>query len=324
MKKIYILLASLALLTGCDDGDMSFKALNFENFSAPARCNTESNTVYLTNGSEALILTLPSTVFLNVPSSKDSGGNYIPTEVLVGSGSNTMYYRNYSGNVNSGTLCQSSGTPNLLEQWTANGRLLITTTENRTDGKLTGYSHQIVVESATLNKGDQEITIVNNLLGSFTTAVNIDFDFDELTTGESSVPRKCSSGKQYKINDSFRAETLELQIPASYFADGQSKSINLVNNPNDDIFLYFNVYERNVDASVVCATDNNNIPNKDQVWLVRSGILEITYESENSRYVMRFRNLVFYNNNSSTETFTPLDNDQSDEAGLYWFGPYVP
>jgi hypothetical protein len=329
MKKIYILLAALVVMAGCDDGDMTFKALNFEDYSAPARCGTDSNTIYLTNGSEALILNLPATVFLNVASPKDAAGNYVPTAIAVGGGSSyTMYYRNYSGTVGNATLCLSSGTPALLEQWTANGRLLITTTENRdaTTNKLTGYSHQIVIESATLSKGDQEVTIVNNLLGSFTTTVSIDFDFDVLLDNVTPlVPRRCSNGKQYKINDGLRSETLELQIPDTYFTDGQSKSIDLANNVNDDISLYFNVYETTVDASVVCATDTNNIPNREQVWLVRSGFIEITYnDPEPGNYTIRFRNLVLYNNNSQSETFTPLDNDASGTAGLYWFGPYAP
>ena len=327
MKKIYILLAALVVMAGCDDGDMTFKALNFEDYSAPARCGTDSNTIYLTNGSEALIMTLPPAVFLNVASPKDAAGNYVPTAVMVGGSSQyTMYYRNYSGTVSSPALCQSSGTPTLLEQWTANGRLLITTTENRapTTNKLTGYSHQIVIESATLSKGEQEVTIVNNLLGSFTTTVNIDFGFDTLVTGEQSVPRRCSSGKQYKINYARTTETLELQIPSSYFTGTGPQSIDLINNAAGDIFLYFNVYERPVSALDVCATDTNNLPNRTQSWLVRSGKIEINYVPASNQYIISFRNLVFYNNatNASAETFVPLDN--TSEAGVYWFGPYVP
>ncbi|MXN93154.1 hypothetical protein GR160_18150 [Flavobacterium sp. Sd200] len=320
MKKIYILLAALVLIAGCDDGDMTFKALDFEDFNAPARCSTESNTVYLTNGSEALILNLPPAVFLNVPSPTDGAGNYTPTVVLVGgSSSYTMYYRNYSGNVNSGTLCQSSGTPNLLEQWTANGRLLVTTTESRNaEGRLTGYSHQLYIESATLSKDGQEITIINNLLGSFTTAVNITFDFDEVAENEPRLPVPCSNNTSilYKINGS---EALQLKIAQTYF-DGQPKTININtnNDDGDDVTLYFLKYAGNVAGNVIC-TPAPTDTRQEQLWIADTGTLEITYEEVNgeTKPVIRFRNIVFYNNAQSVERYTPLNND----GETYWFGP---
>ncbi|HYD90274.1 MAG TPA: hypothetical protein VEA37_02165, partial [Flavobacterium sp.] len=97
MKKIFCLIAALSLLSGCDDGDMTFKSFDFSGVTSQS-CNN-SNIYFKINGEEALILTLSDGALLNEETVDG------PREIAVGSGGNTIIYRDYEGTVTSSMLC---------------------------------------------------------------------------------------------------------------------------------------------------------------------------------------------------------------------------
>jgi hypothetical protein len=328
MKKIYILLAAIILIAGCDDGDMTFREFNFTDNISPVQCTLNKSTIYRINGSEALVLNLAESLFLNVESAKDANGNYIATEVPVGSNSYSMFYRTYSGTPNNATFCGSSGSPNITEQYTGNGRIgIITSPITDSNGKVTGYAHQLNIISATFSKGDQEVTIIDQLLGSFTTQLDITFDFGNETDvpTPANLVRRCDNGTLFKVNGT---ETLQLQIPASYFTSTEAErviDINATNNnaSNDDnIVLYFVEYGATIGTNnrAVCAplvTD----PRPVKTWIVSGGNIVISYAQDVDgvfKHTIRFRNLVLRNNDSSAEIYRPISNGTDG----FWFGFY--
>ena len=319
MKKIFLALTALAFFTGCDDGDMTFKTFNFSEGSVPAFCADNRGTIYQINGTEVLLFKLDANLLLNVPSPMVNGV-YQPTRVTVGSGTNRMYYRTYSSTPNTATFCSSSGTPNLVEEWPGNGTLLITTTEVRVDGKLTGYQRQITVESATFSNGEQEVTITGNNLGAFTENLNYNFDFP----GE--IVATCSTTLAYKTNAEQSLE-LYLENPAYLSGTTQLADIEL----NDDLLsqednndLFFVKYNTSVTRNNICS----DLPSgtvQTQLWRAISGKVKIVPtpdrdDSSRTDYEIRLYDVVFANNAASTELYRPVNNATADGVDYYLMG----
>lgn len=318
MKKIIIMLAAFAFITGCDDGEMTFKALDFATFGSPTRCVPESNTLYKTNGTEALVFNLPPILFPNV-------ANGTARIIPVGTGTSySMSYRNYSGAVGAGALCNSTGTPTILEEWPGSGNLSITSTERRdpTTNKLEGYNHALMLVTATFSNNGQEVTVVDNFLGTLETNLDIDFEFDEQEAGVANDPVRCTtdSSKLYKISVDNPAEVLQLNIDSGYFVTQERQSYDLdTDNDNGDIILYFIKYETGVGRNVICSPSPND-PLREQLWQATSGKIEITWEADTDnifKHIIRFRDLVLRNNGANNEVYTPLNN----ETETYRFGP---
>jgi len=304
MKKIFLALVALALFTGCDDGDMTFKTFNFSAGSAPAFCTDNRGTIYQINGTEVLLLKLDTGLLLNVPSPMVNGVAQ-PTQVTVSPGStNKMYYRTYSSNPNASTFCSSSGTPNLVEEWPGSGTLFITTTEKRENGVLTGYIRDITIQSATFSNGEQEVTIVNNYIGSFTELLNYSFNFP------GDIVSTCSATLAYKING---VQSLELYLenPAYLNGTAQLDDIQL----NDDLLpqednnrLLFRKFNATVGPNNICGGPSGTV--QTQLWRAIAGTVKIipTPDSEDSSrtdYEIRLYNAVFANNAAPTEQYSP-------------------
>jgi len=320
MKKIFVLLAALVLFAGCDDGDMTFKTFNFQDGAAPKQCTLDKSVLYQINGTEVLIMNLSESLFLNIVSPTDGNGAYIPTRVAVGSNTSyKMYYRNYSSTANDATICSSSGTPNVLEQWTGNGSLLITTTELRnTSGVLTGYSHAVVIESATFSNGEQEITITDNQLGSFSTTLGFTFNFNNT----SSVLQKCTDRSVYKISNADGKEVLDLKLfKESYFTSSAAEqTINLATVDNDN--FYFRRFVTTVGSNNIC-TPSPTDPVQEQVWLSTGGNLRIIRSASTDfpgqfNYEIRLYQGVFISNANGLVIYRP-ENTNTDENGTGYY-----
>ncbi|MCR5863588.1 hypothetical protein LRS05_16380 [Flavobacterium sp. J372] len=72
--------AMLFLLTGCDDGDITFKSFNFTN--ATAQACTNSGIIYKVQGSEALLLQLAPNTLINAEN-KNEVGDDIPRMITL-------------------------------------------------------------------------------------------------------------------------------------------------------------------------------------------------------------------------------------------------
>lgn len=178
MKKIFGLFAILLLLTGCDDGDMSFKSFNFTSTTAQSCSN--SGLIYKVQGSEALLLQLATGTLINARNT-NAAGEDIPRQITLG-GSNTLVYRTYSGAVTSSNVCSSvpQSSPTLVEEYNAQpGGTLSVLTEKvfNSAGVLTGYNHIITIVNATFTREGESIIVTNNVFGSFISPITYRFDF---------------------------------------------------------------------------------------------------------------------------------------------------
>lgn len=308
MKKIFLALIAMALLSGCDDGDMTFKTFNFSGGNVPSFCPADRGTIFIVNQSEVLLLKLQPSLLLNVPS-PSVNNVYTPTVVDVSPGSqNKMYYRTYSGTPNTSTFCSSSGTPNIVEEWAGNGTIEITTIEKREDGVLTGYQRQITIRSATFSNGDQEVTITGTNLGAYTENLNYNFNFP------AEVVSICRDNKlAYKTNND---QSLELYLENSDYLTGTTAlpDINLNDDEldqEDENNLYFKKFNTAVTTNNLCENDTSGTV-QTQWWRAISGTVKIvpttdTEDSTRTNYRIQLYNVVFQNTAAPTELYRPVN-----------------
>lgn len=316
MKKIFALLALLAFLSGCDDGDMAFKTFNFSN-AQPQRCSN-SNLIFKVQDTEVLILNLDPAALLNAETPDDE-----PRIITVsGTGANSIIYRNYSSTV-SGTAVLCSGippaTPTVNEEWIGEGTLQIITDPVLTEGVLTGYTHQIILISIRFSKSDEEITINNNLFGSVSTTLGYTFSFG--TEEEPGTVYECN-GMIFKRSTD---EALQLLVENGTFTNTPGV-VNLelggIGNLNR---LIFDVYNGTITNNTLCDAIAPVTPVIEQRWNATSGIVEITTTESNvtpGTYVhtIRFIDVIFTNADNTGAMFTVLPNG---EGNYYYFGTYT-
>jgi hypothetical protein len=313
MKKIFLALVALALFTGCDDGDMTFKTFDFSEGRAPEFCRGDRGTIFKINGSEVLLLNLDPDLLLRVPTA-------VPTRVNVGSsGPNRMFYRTYSGTPNAETFCESSGTPNLVDEWSGNGTVLITTTANidQATGAVSGYTYSFTIESATFSNGEQEVTILDSPLRGFTEPNNFAFNF----SGTGGQTARCSNRPiAYKTKVD---ESLELRLENNtYFSTPGNKTIDLANE-EDDNNLYFVKFNTSVTTTDICEDDRTGTVQL-QLWRAISGRVEITQKTDSEdptimHYDVRLFEVVFANNDDPRELYRPANTAGED---FYYMGEF--
>lgn len=323
MKKIFVMFAVFMLICGCDDGDMTFKTFDFGATDAQP-CGEGSNTYIKTNKSEAMILTLASSVLVNIPTPKDPAtGADVPREVILGTGGNSITYRNYDANVSSSAICTSPApaTPKVVEEWSGSGTLSIITTELRDEGnRVTGFSHQVTLKSVSFDRNGETITINDNLFGSIKKPYGFTFDFLETETGLPTV-YACDNGLVYNRKGPL---ALILSLPDSTFAnEAGNKTIDLGGIGNDNEVI-FRVFEGSISAAHICDDIPPLTPQVSQHWEAESGQLVINtiFEDGLYKHEVRLVNVVF--SNSADETLVlysvaPVE----DEAEGYLFGTHT-
>jgi len=343
MKKILMpLIAAALLLTGCDDGNMTFKTFNFT--GKITACATDENLLYSINGTEALILNINRSLLENVESKKDASGAYIPTEITLGS-TTLLTYRNYNDTATADVICGSGvSTPAIIDEWTSVGTLGIITTEYRDEktGALLGYDHQITIKNATLKKGDEEITIVDNLYGTVRDLLGFNFNFTT-AAGDPIAPSNCSDGTTTESPTVYLLDTTEaLQLAfneKNYFtevtADTTTQSIDLSVDDNDNI--YFRVFAGTISGNYICVTPSNPqpvSPVESQRWTAVSGTVtiisspytEVASGKKGTQHEIRFYDVVLNKTNpASSQVFTPANTlDEDDNPYTYYlFGTYI-
>jgi hypothetical protein len=178
MKKILGLLAMIFIM-GCDDGDMTFQSFDFTDATVRS---CEEGLIYKVNGSEALVLELASSSFVNVPTESN-----VPRIVTIGSG-NTVTYLKYGSDLtgNPGDIiCNPLPPVSPSEIWASNGGTIEITTVANTDPDnpeiVTGYKHTINLRSVSFTRNGETIVIENNLFGDYTTTPGYNFDFTATT-----------------------------------------------------------------------------------------------------------------------------------------------
>ena len=313
MKKILCLIAGLTLLSGCDDGDMTFKSFDFSGVTSQS-CS-DSNIYFKINGEEALILTLSDNALLNEETPDDE-----PREVAVGSGGNTIIYRDYEGTVTSSMLCATPAPafPGIQEEWTGDGTLLIETQAIVVEGRITGYSHQITIQSATFTKGDESVTINNNLFGTITR--EFDFTFDFIPEGEEEPEVKPCDNKNLIYTLKGR-EALVFEFEEGLFdSDGGTQTIEL---DNDDNEIYFLTYNGTISEGHICDNISPATPELTGRWEAISGTVVIvtTPDDPGTSHKIYLKNVVIEYAGEVIEINDVAEIENEEEG--YFFGNYT-
>lgn len=182
MKRFLGILFLFTIISSCDDGDLIFEDINFDNTNV-AQCDS-NGILYKLNEKEALLLELPEFSF----------PNETKTQTIIIGGKNRVVYRFYNGTVASDNICETipPATPGVTDQWNGEeGIVEITSTpikkvdETNNSTRITGYNHNIVLRNITFKKsdgtnqkyeeiifGDYSTTLKNLLPFAFTKALN--------------------------------------------------------------------------------------------------------------------------------------------------------
>lgn len=331
MKKIFSLIAVLVLLSGCDDGDMTFKTFDFSDAGAPIKCTLANNNgvlYYKVNGTELLILELADGQLINAENIDDDGNN-IPREITI-SGNTRITYRNYATAPNSSTICTTltNGTTDYEDQWTGVGTLSVitTATKDKDTGKIKGYGHQVTLKNVTFTKGDESITINNSLFGTISIDNGFAFNFSE---GQQPPIENCSQNVLY-IRKGSEALVLTITNPSEIFKNEIGSTSLEINNTDQDNLnrIEFTAYQSSVNPDRICRVGGSELPNPiaGQRWTVSQGTINVktTRNEAAGRYVHSiYLTDVTFVNRDNNETFELESIVVVTEDG-YFFGEYSP
>jgi len=340
MKKIFSLIAILVLLSGCDDGDMTFKTFDFSDANDPQNCPLASTSTgklyYISNGTEVLILELADGQLINSENRDESGKN-IPREIII-TGNNKITYRNYTAIPSNICATFINGTADYDDQWIGVGTLSVitTATTDKDTGKVTGYGHQITLKNVTFTKGGESITINDNLYGTINIANGFDFKF--AAADKEPTVLSCFN----IIYTKYFKEALVLTIAkdSDLFKNEAGTRSVVVNNVDELVenrnTIDFTVFESTVNDERICKSGGGELPNPvpGQRWsanattsqnTITPGTIKVitTFNAAGNSYLHKIylKDIIFRNRDSNNLTFTLKDVAVETEDG-YFFGEY--
>lgn len=296
MKRFLGILAGLLVLNGCDDGDLAFETINFDDVAIQQPCG---NILYKLNNTEALILEIPASVNA-FPEEPTLAG--IPSSIEINA-TNRVVYRLYNGAVTRNNICETiqPAMPIVLEEWTAISGFIQTTTTpviipNTTIGfeggeKITRYQHNIVFTNILFQKGDGTTQLYNTFpFGIFTKdkANTLPFNFADIALN------KCSSGDLvYKF---VGREALTLNLDPALLNNtvlNQVKSGLLTTTTNKLTYGFFGPITSALNASYFCSATPPANPL--EIWngvdgvTNTSGIVEVVTTTNGSGFLHTIR-----------------------------------
>lgn len=302
MKKIFGFLA-LFILFGCDDGDMTFQSFNFSG-ELDSCDNVEAGTtkIYSVNDSEALILKLASSNFVNVPT------NGVPRIVTIGaSGTNTVQYIQYSSDIESNSdnvICEPQSPVVATETWIANGGTIEIITNPIPDEDnpsiATGYTHTIRIISLSFTRNDETIIIEDNELGDYQTPLGYTFNFNN----DNVTLQTCQEDPEilYIID---QKAVLKMELNNAVLFQNNITPQQQVIDENNHIVL--NIYEGgSVSSAVACGGQVVGTSLK-AVWEAYEGTIEVTTTELTPgvfSHQIKFMNMSFRNTANTNEVFT--------------------
>lgn len=165
MKKLLFLLSALILFS-CDDGDLEIEELDF-NPDSVENCEDDTSVLFITNGDEAMILTLSTDLLLNEVTEVDAPRSGTITENVF-----DVNIRIFSGTVSNTYFCSQVPLtePTVISELNAlSGTIEVTTVQNETTP--TQFDHEIRFKSVVFeNDGNGERLIdADYLFGNFST-----------------------------------------------------------------------------------------------------------------------------------------------------------
>lgn len=322
MKKILGLVAALILIAACDDGDIEFRTFDFSQETVTP-C-TDNNIYLKINEAEVLMLEIAPETLPNQVTEVD--GVEVPREIPI-TGNTRLTYRRYDAVVTSSDLCSASpSTPRIAEEWTGGGGLLVTTREIRDDetNVLLGYSHNIVIGSATFSNGSTSQTINNSDFGVIER--NFDFTFDFLPAeGDEPTVNGCSGGdNENNLLYTIKAdEALVFDHEDDLFVSAAgtiTRELGGFQNPNT---FTLRIYSDGVSSPSICNLDQPISPVLTAKWQAIEGTVKIVTTEGDLEGTWELRiyliDAIFQN---GVDTFNLNDIADFDEEVGYLFGVY--
>ncbi len=287
MKRVLGLLVAVILLSSCDDGDLIFEDINFDDVTAK-KCD---NKIYKLNDSEAIILKIGESEnddsFLSAfPTEPTAIGQ--PKNIEINNTTNKVVYRLYNGEVADNNICGSipAAFPTIIEEWEAtSGTIQITTTDiavaNSAAGfeggtKITGYQNNIIFKNITFQKADGTTQVYDEFpFGVYEKTVSpLTFNF-----GDSALAKCLSSNIIFK-NVGVEAFTINLD-PAlmDSTAIGVVKT-GIVTADLNAVTYYLFPSSTTINADLLCSGTPTIAPRQKWVGVNGeenfSGIVEVT------------------------------------------------
>ena len=273
MKRVFSLLVLVLLLNGCDDGNLTLETIDFED--AKTQNCTDNDIIYKLKETEALLLEIPKTSFVNNPTIPDN-----PTVINIDNTTNRVVYRFYNGTVTTDNICNTipPPTPYVNDQWEAiSGKIEITTTTITQAGsiagstEITGYNHHIVFKNITFDKGDGTQVYETFVFGDYTTtATPLPFDFDQ------NVDQCLLSKDVYNYTGS-EALTLE-KLDPDLIVNVETP----VNTPRTALIgavknkLTYRLHNGLLTPGYFCNTIPPAIPTINQEWIGQNGVANVS------------------------------------------------
>jgi len=337
MKKIFSLIAVLVLLSGCDDGDMTFKTFDFSEQNVQFCTVTTGIISYKLNTTtnEALIVELADGALINSENiNPTTGKNELRTITISATGSNRVTYRNYKSLP--GNICNSltNGTTGDEEVWRGVGELSVFTSavkDQKTD-KILSYKHLITLKNITFTNGEESITVNDNPYGTITIENGFTFNFASGTNevpGPPAVYNCTNSDLLFNFKD-----TNALIIDVANFATtfplaAGSNTVEFTNSSGTTANrLTFTVYNGQLNIGRLCdsggVTTSPN-PVEGKRWIAEKGtlVVETTFGTGNAYSSnIYLKDIIFRNIDKSTESFNLNDIVVVTEKG-YFFGTYI-
>lgn len=167
MKKIFALLLT-GIMISCDDGDITLQSFDFESQTIQ-KCS-ENNLIFKIKDDELLLIDIPESSFVNTVTPDGE-----PREITISS-SNQIYYRKYSGNLSSTSICSTipPANPVVQNEWIATGgTILIETDELYDTDEITviGYTHNITFENVSFSGPDNTFSFTTYIFGDYETSL---------------------------------------------------------------------------------------------------------------------------------------------------------
>lgn len=301
MKKIVGLILTAGCLTACNDGDLVFENLNFDENQDIQKC-TDNELYFKINKNELLLVDF---TFGTNGSVLDTLAPLGEIQSLKTSNQPKIYYRTYDGSLNTNVICSllPPANPKVVSEYTSvpGGTINYTrtmvpvVTESAVN---VTYMYTINFENITLTNGSSEIRYTTLPYGSYI------YDSSKLSFNFSTNFEICEGVLTGKTSN----EMLQLQLPEDFVfpTSGQTQTISL----NDTNLLSYFVFKTTISNTDICEIPDTPIKEE---WNVSNGNLEIvstvvtnpvTNQITGYRHVLRLVNAEFIKDKNS---FTVTD-----------------
>lgn len=294
MKKIIGLLAASTLITACDDGDMVFENLNFDDVQVQ-KC-TDNELYFKINNNELLL------VDFTRPISATQSGSWLNPEVELDQRTSPpanadikIYYRTYDGTVNNNAICSiiAPANPKVTSEYISVPGGTIFYTRTMTPAVNQGvvnisYAYTINFQNITLTDGTSEIKYTSFPFGTYayeTTRLTFNIPKFVYCSEENALAghNAINDFSKLILPDGFQFPTTE-----------STQTIQL----NDDQYFSYLVYSENLSNIAPCDTIDKPIREE---WIATEGtvIIETQTSATGQRHFLKIQNALFEKGNGS-------------------------